>query len=513
MAVALKEIFARFGVDFDASALKKGSVEVQDMVKRLADLGKQLTGPAIVTGAALFVRGMIEQGKELADQAAALNTSATSMREWQYVAERNGVPAEQMNQALSTLANNARASVSGNYDLAYAFRRLQVNVRDANGQLKPTGDLMAEVGTQIAKIGNPLIRARMTMQHFGEAGRFLIPIFEKGATSINAMRQEVRDLVGGDLDELAKQSRQVRGEQARFKLAFDALTTTITLHLLPVFRWLTVGISKIIAEGKKLVENTRLIEAAMITLGAVFVIQGLKMAAAMLPVIIPMLPIALGLAFIILLVDDLLVLMAGGKSSIGDFIDSFYGAGTAAELVGGIKLVTADLVNWLADTGIPGVVDFFSSMYDAGASAIDDMNELIKSLLINLSKIPGLGFIAGHVGALRTETAMTRGVPGQTSGTIYGRPRGATDVRAPVEAIVRTMTRGVPGQTSGTIYGRPRGATDVRVQAPVTVNVQTTPEQDPEAIAGAVGRIQDERTRNAIQLARQALGNRVPQEA
>lgn len=362
MAISLREIFARFGVSFDSSELKKGNKETNEAVKSLQSLAKQFTAPALVIGAAHFVKSMVEGGIALNTMARQMHTSATSLREWQFVAEANGLQAEEMSAALGTLAKNSRDATQGNYDMAYTFRRLHVDVRDSNGQLKDTGSLMTEVSSALARVERPALRARLTMQLLGESGRYITPLFENGAASVENLRAEVRELVGGDIEEFSAQSKEAQRTTARAKLAFEALATSLTLVMLPT---ITRGVS-IIAGAvrwfKEWADKSYILQAtitvAAVVIAAALLKMGVAAAIAFAPAIIAAAPFVLALVAITLAVDDLIALFSGGKSVVGDWLDELLGVGESRGVVQAVREAWEDLIGTV-EHAIETVTEFF----------------------------------------------------------------------------------------------------------------------------------------------------------
>jgi hypothetical protein len=464
---ALREIFATFGVTFDAKPLAAGAAATDAAAERLkkipgpaqlaasklAELTNMvrplvaaLSGPALAFGLARMISGSIETALANADMARAIGTTSMAMQEWQHVASASGIPVEVMSSALGTLSQNMRSVQQGNGDMAYAFRRLHVPVRDANRNLRDTSDVMAEAGRAIASIENPTRRARLAVQIFGDAGRQLIPIFEGSGKSIEEMRAEVRGLLGGDMKEMEAQSRRVRAEQARFNLALQAVTTTITLIFLPAITWLVSAISTVVRFLKSWLDTTYILQAALATaipiLIALFLQLGIAMVAAFGPALVAMAPFAAAIAAIVLVVDDLWGLFTGGNSLIGEFIDTMAGVGASARFVREVKVEYEALIEVISD-------------------AFDAMAELINLL-------PGVS-----VGRI---TRVTRQA---TRGFIAPGSSGAT----PIENAARALR--APGSVGVGSVGV-RRAQDVRVTTTVGQIVVEGAGRDPVAIAEEV---------------------------
>lgn len=503
MAGPLKELFARFGFDFDTKELDRGNAAVKGVSQAVANFGAMLTGPALATGITAFVSRMVESGQELADTATALRTTASELTEWRLVAESAGVPVEHMNNALGSLSANLRAAEQRNGDAVYSFRRLGVSIRDGSGAMRSTADVMTDVGAAIARIENPVLRARLATRHFGDAGRYMVPIFEQGASAIERVRSEVRDFAGADLDEFSRASQEVRGEQARMRLAFQGVATSIALQLLPYFRMGMNAVTEATRLFKQIATDSTGVQTAIQALSVLFVASMLRMGAsavaAFAPALVAIAPYALALAGVLFIVDELNALFGGGRSLIGEWIDSFAGAGASRAFVDdvryGVELLTESLSRALDWT-----VRMFESIPNVADTAVAGFMGAIRPIFATLARIPGLAaatrstlgvdldeLARGAPPTPRTQRAATRGVGGPTEAQLEAD-----------RATGRTSVRGVAGAVRATAAGVNQARSDVRVATNVggiTVNVNTG---NPAEVAQALSAGLEEQTEQAV---------------
>src|SRR5687767_9035101 len=106
--MALREVLARFGIDFDGAALQRADRGVAGVVDRVKGLHGILAGSAFV-GAVLgftqglmnVARGAVEMTRELANQADAIRDTSlqlgiggVELQRWQHAANLSGVENE-----------------------------------------------------------------------------------------------------------------------------------------------------------------------------------------------------------------------------------------------------------------------------------------------------------------------------------------------------------------------------------------------------------------------------------
>ncbi len=485
---ALGEVTAEIGKLLDEirqldaqRGIKVKSEELAELGQRAAVMGAGLlaAGAAVV----MFAQRMAGLGLQLGDTSRELGTSATEMTAWQQVAERSGVPVEAMNGALGTLAGHLREATARTGDARFMFRRLGVEWQNADGTVRDTSAVMMDAGRSIASIGDPVRRARMGAQVLGDSWRLLAPIFEGSGASIETMRQEVRDLVGGDLEELTAQSREVRGEQARFNLALQALQTTIALRILPTFSWLMGSVSRAIAVFKRWTDESNIVRAVLYTLGAIAAVQFAQMAVALArtfgPQMLARAPMLLALAALVLTVDDLISLFEGGPSAIGDFVDAIAGAGTAAAWVGEMRDFFEHFGQYMSDAAT-AIRSYFTNLFA----------EIMDALF---SGIPGY--------RRRVQAPTTQVIPGTTQDA-----HGGLHTALSPAALARMAAQQQPGGV-GAAHG---GAATQNVHLATNVGqIIVNGAADPEGSARAVRADLNRRSDESIRAARRHLVPRV----
>lgn len=513
MGIALREIFARFGVLFDTKDLNLGAQSTEEVVDKIKDLGRQLTAPALVGGAVMFSRHMAEVGQALGDQARQWRMSAAQMREWQYVAEASGLQVEEMNSALDSLSRSARAATEGDYDLAYTFRRIGVDVRDGNRELKSTGVLMDEVGQRLAQIERPRLRARIANQLLGESARFIVPLFEDGGRAIHGMQEEIRGLIGGDIEEFTAQSRRARMEGARSRLAFEAMSNSLALVLMPTVTRVTSYVGMGVAWFKKWTDQSYILQStvqvASVVIAASMLKAGLAAAAAFGPTALAMAPYVAALGFIILLVDDLNALFSGGKSLIGEWIDSMYGVGASADAVRVVKEVWEEVVE-IVTRAIGAVTDFLGLTPETAVgrlnptAARETFNRQDRERLARQGMTQDSPFSLPR--RMTPEEARARDATvGEAARNVLG------DLQRQFSGVLQFARGQGQGVSTRGPSAAPGAPTEVRINSPVgQIVVQPSAGMDEERLASLVhDRFQARQTDN-LRAARRALVSRVP---
>jgi hypothetical protein len=364
MSSALREVFARFGVDFNTQGLDQGNAGVTALTGRLQSLGEALTGGAIVLGARAFVQQMADMGGEIDDTRQVLGLTVQGLQEWRYAAERAGVSSEQLTPALQAIRRNAAAAAAGGAGMAADFRRLGVSLKDEAGNLRGTDDLLRQ------GIEDPTARAAIAMRLMGESGARLVPLLAGGAPGIDAAAQAFRDLGGGMSDEAVQSAAEYGDAVQDLDTALLGLKSRIAVYVLPFVTRLVGAVTTAEAAFSRATDRGALLEATMITLGTAAAAAGLRTALAWAATAAPFILLGALVGGLVLIIEDIIVGLNGGRSALADFgteIDAWAMSATGwLEPVAGAWLMIRDAIRAVVNeiASLAGYDDFLG-LYQA----------------------------------------------------------------------------------------------------------------------------------------------------
>jgi hypothetical protein len=164
------------------------------------------------------------------------------------------------------------------------------------------------------------------------------------------------------------------------------LGTDMGTAVLPKIETLLHFITDGIAGFKEFTKGTALLSTAMWVLGGVAAALAFQLLA---PFILP----AIAIAALILLIDDLYGLFTGGKSAIGDFIDSMFGLGATEDMVNSLR----DAWQWLSETftelseTMPDITGMFEVLMGVGEDfglAVSRWEERLARFIATVQNLP-----------------------------------------------------------------------------------------------------------------------------
>ena len=332
MAV-LREILARFGVDFDDRELKRGAASVDNLADRIRNFAGVAAAAAVGTGVGIFLNSIREAGTEIANVSQQMGLSTRALQQWRFVAADAGLDAGDLFGGFGAIADNAANAAEGTGDMADAFKKLGVDVKDSSGQLKGIEQLIPEMADGFSKLTNETEKSNIAQTIAGDDGLRLLGVFRRGSAGIEELRKEFEKLGAGMSDEGIERSRELTAEFGKLGIVFDAIKGQIAQAVFPQLSRLTRGLREVIGETVGMVRGTRIVEAAFGVLGAAAVALAIRIAIAFAPAIASFVGIAVAVGVAVLAIDDLIALFSGGESVIGAFVDKVFGIGSAQKMV------------------------------------------------------------------------------------------------------------------------------------------------------------------------------------
>jgi muramidase (phage lysozyme) len=202
-----------------------------------------ITSAATIAGIVKLVNSFSAWGRQLSINADQIGMSSQKLQQFEDAARLAGGSADDMTQSLQGLHDATVRALEGQdpQTLAY-FNQLGVNLRDANGQMRSTADLLPEVMQKLEDIKDPTDRARLATALLGGAGMKLV---ESLRVSGQALGQWMTD--ASKFTELTQAQLQdmIKYEQAQGRLgvAFDHLgqqvAAVLAKNFTPLFNHLS----------------------------------------------------------------------------------------------------------------------------------------------------------------------------------------------------------------------------------------------------------------------------------
>lgn len=226
----------------------------------LASFAKQLKGPLIAAGTAVAgamaaigasVKTAIDRAADIKDVSEETGAAVKQLSALAHAAKIEGVELEALGASLGKLSKNLAAIARGEGgDAAKALDALGISVRNADGSLKNSDQVLGEIAGRFGQMEDGAGKAALALALFGKSGASLIPLLNNGAQGLREYTAEAEAL-GLVIDgKTAKAADTFNENLTRLGQALVGLGTQIAVELLPHLVNLTEKIVDFVKEGE-----------------------------------------------------------------------------------------------------------------------------------------------------------------------------------------------------------------------------------------------------------------------
>lgn len=349
MAV-IDELLVGLGFDYDDKDIKKFKKDIDDTGKVIKALVK-VTAAAATAIIAMTVAST-RASDELGKMAAEVGETVENIDALQFALQRSGGTAEGLSSGLRRLSMRAGEAARGVGRGAEAFGLLGISVTDANGQLRPTGELLLEVSKQMQGL-----ERGQQLELANKLGlRDTIRLLQQGPEAIQELIKEAQRLgvttaedaaIAAEFQDGLTDLWQVMKQISR---SISRIFAPLLTRIVKTFTdWWAINREilnqklQVFIEGLGKALRVAALSAAAFTAVKVLAgllafkraIQGITIATLAMNAAISFLPVLIGAAFLLLgaLLDDIIIFFRGGDSAIGDLIEKFPILGEIAKVV------------------------------------------------------------------------------------------------------------------------------------------------------------------------------------
>jgi len=457
---------------------KEASTAWQSRFGETAQLAGSVGRGMMIAGAGITA-SLVGATKAAADYGeailAASQTTGIATESWsrlRYAAEQSNVDVGALQSSIFRFNRMIGEAAQGNDTACRAFDNLGINIRDVNGNLKPTEILLGEVADKINAIPDPAIRGAMAMELMGRGGSQMLPLLAEGSAGIAQLGKEAEKL-GLVLDEnAAKAADEFNDNVDKLKKSVLGMAIQLGQVLMPVLQQGVEWITSIVSSYRAWAEEHPVLNKALTltasTIGIVVFAMGslLSTVARLAPAIIALRG-------------------AGGISGLASAFGGMTSAVSASSAgllasLGPIALVAAALVGLGLE--IHAVANAYKAMRDAQEEAAESSDRLAAKE----DELRRLGFetqrdtavrLFGEEGGRRYDRGELTAAQNEAVRQEQRRLRASGQQKAAVRASVRLNASRDAGPTGGGTTPPYTGAgVGMPGQQHVMVHVSASPE-------------------------------------
>jgi hypothetical protein len=144
-----------------------------------------------------------------------------------------GVSAESMGNALEKLNKSAYAAANAPEGVKNAYTKLGIAVRDAEGHIRPTSDLLLDISDKFASMPDGVQKTALAMQLFGRAGAEMIPFLNEGKDGISEFTDAATKMGAVLTDDAAASAHQFQKDLSLLQIGIEGIENKIMNALVP----------------------------------------------------------------------------------------------------------------------------------------------------------------------------------------------------------------------------------------------------------------------------------------
>ena len=277
---------AKFGLLIDAKTKGENNIKrlgnsMQGVEGKAKNLGmavrgvgsafKALFAAAAVAGFSAFVKGAIDSADAFGKLSTRTGIAADKLQAYANAGKLADVSQSDLETGLRTLARTQGEAADGVKTYSEAYAKLGLSVKQADGSLKPSDQLLGEIADKFADLPNGPEKAAIAMDIFGRSGSKLITLLNGGTEALERFNYETSENFAQNAEYFNDQISilQIQFEGFRMQLA-DALLPALNAILEvfsdlfdsgtdfgPLFKTIEVGVRGVGAVVLGLVQSMR----------------------------------------------------------------------------------------------------------------------------------------------------------------------------------------------------------------------------------------------------------------
>lgn len=236
-AAQIGNLQVRMGID--TAQFSTGLAQAQGSLAKFASVLTKFGGIAVgalsLGAVAVSIRATVNHMDELGKVAQKIGIPVGELSKLEYAAKLADVSLDDLRSTVSKFSKGiAEVGAGGKNDAGKALTALGISAVDAQGKLRPTSDIMADVAEEFAAMKDGAGKTAIAMALFGKSGADMIPLLNGGRDAIAGAGAELEQFGGVVTKQAAAQAEQFNDNLTRIQAAGSGLSTLIASRLAPV---------------------------------------------------------------------------------------------------------------------------------------------------------------------------------------------------------------------------------------------------------------------------------------
>lgn len=253
---------AERAADKSLSAIEKRAFQFGKVLGQ----GLKVAAGAAVAGVAALAASLqvtINGLDELSKSAQKVGITTEELSKLAYAGELADVSLETLVGSLGKLTKAQAAALDGTSKQAKVFEALGIAVKDADGNLRSSSQVLADFAEKFQQLGGSPEAIAAGFQIFGKSFQELIPLLKDGRAGIEGAADELERFGGVISTETGQAAEEFNDNLSRLKVQFQAIFAQVAQQVLPTLVQLTKDLSDVAKQGNLASNAVTLITAAV----------------------------------------------------------------------------------------------------------------------------------------------------------------------------------------------------------------------------------------------------------
>ena len=256
---------SKFGIQLPDSLKTSMNGMMQLDTTTLAVAGGFAAVVAAITKAEKALISMTKEAASSADDLLTLSsvtgTTTDSVQELNYMADLTDVSFDRIKDSLKETTNKMQEAATGTGDAYEAYKRLDVEITNADGSLRSAQDVFYDTIDALGEMKNKTERDALAMDLMSESAQELNPLIELGSEKMQEYAQEAHDM-GYVLDKDALKSLQaVDDAYARLQNTQEGVKNQLSAEFAPYLEEFYGDVTTMVKDGGKALKDSGIVDA------------------------------------------------------------------------------------------------------------------------------------------------------------------------------------------------------------------------------------------------------------
>ncbi|GBU23819.1 hypothetical protein R83H12_00437 [Fibrobacteria bacterium R8-3-H12] len=173
-----------------------------------------------------LAKEMVDSYDSAAKLSQNIGVASDSIIGLRHAAELSNVGAEQMDKNMVKLSKTIADAAGGSKSASEAFGKMGIEVKNADGSVKNSEQVLMEMADTFQKLPPGAQRATLAMDVFGKQGANMVSMLKDGSGALKQMSDDGK-LAAGDIDSIAKTMQDLKDAGTDAKAAMQGFIATL----------------------------------------------------------------------------------------------------------------------------------------------------------------------------------------------------------------------------------------------------------------------------------------------